>query len=102
MQTSVPSVKAQSWANSYQDGYCGIRALDENLAREDPALSQFIASDRSTCSNIADNPVHPTLPDKLIGVQRVVTTRRTKFLAISELTDDYMDTNGLLRSFLLC
>merc|ERR1711990_45975 len=28
IQTSVPGVKAQPWASSYRDGYCGIRVLD--------------------------------------------------------------------------
>ena len=31
-----------------------------------------VVEDRSTCSNIADNPVHDTLPDKLVGVHTVV------------------------------
>jgi hypothetical protein len=64
--SSVPAVKAQSWRENYVDG------------------------------NIADNPPHPALPDKLIGPERRVLTRRSKYVAVSRLTDDYMDTNGVL------
>lgn len=99
MQTSVPSVQAQPWASNYRDGYCGIRVLDDNHDLNDPDLATFEASSRETCSNIKDNPVHAALPDQLIGVQRIVTTRRAKFMAVSELTDDLMDTTGSLTSF---
>ena len=99
IQTSVPAVKAQPWASSYRDGYCGIRILDDNLDEQDPNLVGFEPDDRSTCSNIADNPVHASVEDKLIGKQRVVASRRAKFMAISELTDDLMDTTGALNSF---
>eukprot|EP00981_Chlorochromonas_danica_P011120 scaffold3756_cov180-Ochromonas_danica.AAC.12 len=97
--TSVPAVLAQDWSANYQDGYCGIRKLNDNYAEDDPDLATFEPTDRSTCSNIADNPVHTTLADKLIGVLRVVLTRRAKYLAVSQLTGDYMDTNGYLSSF---
>lgn len=30
----------------------------------------------------------------IIGIQKVVMTRRTKFMSMSELTPDYMDTTG--------
>ena len=99
IQTSVPAVKAQPWASSYRDGYCGIRILDDNLDEEDGNLVSFVPEDRSTCSNIADNPIHEAKEDKLIGKQRVVSSRRAKFMAISELTDDLMDTTGALNSF---
>jgi hypothetical protein len=36
--------------------------------------------------------------DKLIGVQSIVKTRRAKFVAISGLTDDYLDTTGYVHS----
>lgn len=49
-----------------------------------------------SCSNIADNPVHETETDKLIGSLNVVYRRRAKFMAISRLTDDFMDTSGIL------
>jgi hypothetical protein len=63
---SVPAVKAQSWRHNYLDG------------------------------NIADNPPHPALADKLIGPEQLVLTRRSKYVAVSRLTGDYMDTNGVL------
>jgi hypothetical protein len=105
MQTSVPSVKAQPWASNYRDGYCGIRQLDDNHDVLDPSLYDpttgiaFDSGDRSDCSNIADNPVHVSDQDKLIGVQKVITSRRAKYMAISELTPDFMDTTGNLFSF---
>jgi hypothetical protein len=37
--------------------------------------------------------------DKMIGVQRVVTSRRAKYMAISELTEDFLDTTGYLNAF---
>ncbi len=97
--TSVPAVEAQAWSNNYQDGYCGIRKLNDDFATDDPSLADFSPLDRSTCSNIADNPVHESMQDKLIGVMRVTVTRRAKFVAVSQLTPDYLDTTGRLSSF---
>jgi hypothetical protein len=57
---SVPAVKAQTWAANYRD------------------------------KNIADNPVHPTVPDLLIGPHVVLQRRRTKYVALSPLADDYL------------
>ncbi len=99
IQTSVPAVKAQPWANSYRDGYCGIRDLQESINVMDPALESFLPQSRNDCSNIVDNPVHVSVQDKLIGVQRVVTSRRAKFMAISRLTDDMLETTGYLSSY---
>jgi hypothetical protein len=99
LQTSVPAVRAQPWASNYRDGYCGIRKLDDDHVVLDPALANFQVENRGDCSNIADNPVHASIQDKLIGVLRVVNTRRAKYMAISELTPDYMDTSGKLNSF---
>ena len=99
IQTSVPSVKAQPWASSYRDGYCGIRVLDDNMDLTDPNLNTMEVQDRSTCSNIRDNPPHESMEDKLIGAQNIVQTRRAKFMAVSELTLDLMDTTGALNSF---
>lgn len=99
IQSSVPSVRSQPWANNYRDGFCGVRVLDDNYDILDPALVDFSPDDRSTCSNIVDNPIHDALPDKLIGVQRVVASRRAKYMAISELTSDLMDTTGNLQSY---
>ena len=86
VQSSVPGVAAQPWEWNYRDGYCGVRLVEENLHIKDPSLSDFSADDRGTCSNIADNPVHPALQDKLIGKQRVAYRRRSKFIALSALT----------------
>ena len=69
MPSSVPAVKAQPWNRNYMDG------------------------------NIADNPVHPTVPDKLIGPNRRVSTRRTKYVAVTQLSDDYLKTTGQTRTF---
>lgn len=99
VQSSVPGVAAQPWSSNYRDGYCGVRLLKENLDNLDPSLSDFSADDRGTCSNIADNPVHPALQDKLIGKQRVAYRRRSKFIALSALTPDYMDTSGFLNVY---
>lgn len=61
MPSSVPAVKAQPWKYNYRD------------------------------DNIADNPIHTALPDKLIGPPQVVQQRRTKYIAISLLSDDYLE-----------
>lgn len=99
IQTSVPTVKAQPWASSYRDGYCGIRELKDFLSELSPDLSTFVPKNLANCSNIDDNPVHNSLQDKLLGVQRVVMQRRAKYVAISQLSDDYLDTTGILNSF---
>ena len=52
-------------------------------------------ANRSDCSNIADNPVHETLPDKLIGTKTVVETRLAKYVAVSLLTRDLLDTSSV-------
>jgi len=92
-------VKAQPWASSYRDGYCGIRRLDDGYDILDPTLADFVVQDRSTCSNIADNPTHASQQDKYIGVQRIIASRRAKYMAISQLTPDMLDTTGNLNSF---
>ena len=61
MPSSVPTVKPQPWVENYEDG------------------------------NINDNPTHATVPDKLIGPTQLVHMRRAKYVAISRLTDDYLD-----------
>ena len=50
---SVPAVVAQAWAKKYKE------------------------------FNIADNPVHGTIPDLLIGMPITVERRRTKYIAFS-------------------
>ncbi len=97
--TSVPAVEAQAWSANYRDGYCGIRKLNDDYDLNDPNLANFQPEVRDTCSNIADNPVHNAMPDKLIGILKVVLTRRAKFIAFSQLTPDYLDTTGYLSSF---
>jgi len=99
LPTSVPDVQSQPWGSNYKDGYCGVRILDDGMDLKDPAIDDFESPHRGDCSNIADNPLHYKLQDKLIGVQRVIAERRAKFMAVSELTPDYMDTNGILKSF---
>jgi hypothetical protein len=97
--TSVPAVEAQAWSSNYRDGYCGIRKLNDDYDINDPNLASFVPVARNTCSNIADNPVHASFQDKLIGLTKVITTRRAKFVSISALTYDYLDTTGWLSSF---
>ena len=96
---SVPAVKAQPWSANYRDGTCGVRRVDEGKDHLDPTIPDRDKPDRGSCSNIADNPTHRTAPDKLIGKDRIVESRRAKFIAISRLTDDYLDTTGQLTSF---
>ncbi|GMF42411.1 unnamed protein product [Phytophthora fragariaefolia] len=44
-----------------------------------------------------DNAIHATGPDRLTGPLHVIERRRAKYVAISALTDDYLNTRGLLR-----
>ena len=69
LPSSVPAVKAQPWYRNYMDG------------------------------NVADNPLHPTVPDKLIGPQTRTNTRRTKYIAVTRLTSDYLQTTGQTRTY---
>jgi hypothetical protein len=62
----------------------------------DPNLPNRELPNRRNCSNIVDNPIHPTLPDKRMGPQDVVERRRAKYIAVSRLTDDYLDTSGIV------
>ena len=43
--------------------------------------------------------MHPTMPDELVGELYVVETRRAKFVAVSTLTPDLLDTTGALDTF---
>jgi len=95
----VPSVVAQPWSKNYEDGGCGIRKLDNDMHQRDPDLGNRQTGGRDECSNVVDNAVHPTPPDLLIGVDTIVEKRRAKYVAISRLTDDYLDTSGVLTSF---
>lgn len=69
MPSSVPAVKAQPWYRNYLDG------------------------------NIADNPPHATPPDKLIGPNTLVETRRTKYISITQLNDEYTRLTGRTRTY---
>jgi hypothetical protein len=89
---SVIGVKAQTWKANYRDGSCGIRRRSDDLEILDPDRVE----NRANCSNIADNPIHSTYPDRLIGIEKVVETRLAKYVAISKLTEDYLDTTGVL------
>jgi hypothetical protein len=65
--SSVPAVKAQPWTRNYAD------------------------------KNVADNPVHPTVADLLIGPHRPVQYRRAKYTAVSLLTPNATALTGILR-----
>jgi len=69
VQDSVPAVKAQTWEENFFD------------------------------DNIADNPPHPTVPDKLIGPPKVVEQRRSKYIAVSLLTANFLNTTGVLNIY---
>jgi hypothetical protein len=73
--------------------------LNDDFAEDNPDLASFKPTNRSVCSNIADNPIHEAMQDKLVGVLRVVLLRRAKYIAVSHLTPDYLDTNGWLTAF---
>jgi len=101
---SVPLVKAQSWFDNYRDSECGLEKLDKDLDSFEINVDfdEIIDSENGCMpseSNIADNPIHPTLPDKRVGPKQTVQSRRAKFVAISKLTDDYLDTSGITRTF---
>jgi hypothetical protein len=96
---SVPNVKAQIWKANYEDGTCGKRKIDDDMHHFDPSLPFREAPDRDDCSNIVDNPIHSTVPDKRIGHETVVQQRRAKYVAISKLTDDYLDTSGVVTTY---
>ncbi|KAH8073924.1 hypothetical protein JL721_2476 [Aureococcus anophagefferens] len=96
---TVPAVKAQPWNRNYVDGSCGIRANDEDYALNDPEIPNRDQVDRGNCSNIEDNPMHPTMPDELVGELYIVETRRAKYVAVSTLTPDLLDTTGALDAF---
>ena len=110
-QDSVPRVRSQPWQYNYMDGECGIRNFSLYYAATDPDLDclaprseacrgeEIPLPSNSNCSNIADNALHPTTPDLLVGRDQVVVTRRTKYVAISRLTDDFLDTSGILYTF---
>ncbi|CAN0000208.1 unnamed protein product, partial [Phaeothamnion confervicola] len=105
LPSSVPAVRAQPWSANYRDGSCGLLPDDPagGIDRWDPRLADgadrpagAAVVDRSSCSNVADNPPHPTPRDRLVGVQRAVETRLAEFAASSRLTPDLLETTGQL------
>jgi len=96
---SVPSVKGQPWKANYEEGVCGKRKINDDMQHYDPNLPFREEPNRGNCSNIVDNPIHPTLPDKRIGPQTVTERRRAKYIAISKLSNDYLDTSGIVKVF---
>jgi hypothetical protein len=97
--SSVPRVKAQPWGFNYIDGECGRRDFTQGMSRLDADLPYRDLTPRQKCSNIVDNAIHSTPPDMLIGVPVIVERRRAKYVAVSKLTDDYLDTSGITHSF---
>ena len=80
---------------------CGLLTSPVNAPRSVSCLhlvSDRSPTNRSACSNIADNPVHETLPDKLIGTKTVVETRLAKYVAVSLLTRDLLDTSAVRKN----
>ena len=80
-------------------GACGLRQKDEDYGLNDPEIPTRELQDRGNCSNIEDNPLHPTMPDELVKELYVVERRRAKFVAVSALTPDLLDTTSQLDSF---
>jgi hypothetical protein len=96
---SVPAVKSQPWGFNYIDGTCGRRNLTEGLVRLDKEIVNRENPDRAECSNIVDNPTHQTIPDQMIGEEVVVETRRAKYVSVSALTNDFLDTSGAIKVY---
>ena len=97
--SSVPQVKSQSWKANYDSGTCGKYLIGDDLDRFDPNLPNRKIPNRKDCSNIVDNPIHPTLPDKRMGPEETILKRRVKYIAVSRLTEDYLDTTGEVATF---
>ena len=76
----------------------GIRNLENGFDNYDPRLADFVPKSLKSCSNIQDNPIHETLKDKLIGIEQIIFSRKVKFLAISTLTFDFLETTGFVKS----
>ena len=69
--SSIPNIKGhvQPWSQNYMDG------------------------------NIADNPIHSTLPDSLIAPSETVFTRRAKYVSITKLSSNYLETTKFTNLF---
>lgn len=95
--SSVPGLKAQSWQANVEDYLCGIREKRQGTKTFHPMLDESQEPlDSKFCRGIVDNPIHSTNPDSLIGKPRAVEKRTAKFIAVSRLTPDYLDTTGAL------
>eukprot|EP00984_Skeletonema_dohrnii_P017050 scaffold7682_cov137-Skeletonema_dohrnii-CCMP3373.AAC.4 len=96
---SVPEVQGQTWKDNFEDGTCGRMKVDLDMQTFDPDLPNREKPNRRHCSNLVDNPIHETQPDKRIGDATVLEQRRAKYVAVSRLTDDYLDTSGILHTY---
>ncbi|KAL7434161.1 hypothetical protein ACHAXM_003917 [Skeletonema potamos] len=96
---SVPEVRGQIWKDNLDDDTCGQMKVDLDMQTYDPELPNRETPDRRHCSNLVDNPIHSTQPDKRTGDATVLERRRAKYVAVSRLTDDYLDTSGVLRTY---
>ena len=96
---SVPGVQGQTWKDNFDDGTCGRMKVDLDMQTFDPDLPNREKPDRRHCSNLVDNPTYETQPDKRIGDATVLERRRAKYVAVSRLTDDYLDTSGILKTY---
>ncbi len=61
-----------------QNGICGLRNMDGDIDWDDPKLVDFNVTDRSNCSSIADNKLHGTYPDALIGPTQTVLVSKLR------------------------
>ena len=78
----------------------GIRNLENGFSDNyDPKLADFVPKSLKSCSNIQDNPIHETLKDKLIGIEQIIFSRKVKFVAISTLTFDFLETTGYVKTY---
>ena len=96
---SVPGINGRTWSENFADGTCRKMEVDLGMQTFDPELPNRETPDRSHCTNLVDNPIHSIEPDKRIGDASVLEQRRAKYVAVSRLTDDYLDTTGILKTF---
>eukprot|EP00986_Skeletonema_menzelii_P018335 scaffold26628_cov149-Skeletonema_menzelii.AAC.2 len=96
---SVPGVQGQTWKDNFDDGTCGRMKVDLDMQTFDPELPNREKPDRRHCSNLVDNPIHETQPDKRIGDATVLERRRAKYVSVSRLTGDYLDTSFQMKTY---
>ena len=73
--------------------------MDDDLERLDPDIPHRQPPERGACSNVRDNPVHPSRRDRLVGLEAAALTRRAKYVAVSRLSDDYLSTSAVVAAF---